>query len=380
MFRWLKDRFLHSVDPETLRPSSVYRSGAGFSRWHIQCKNPYDLGPPADIILRAIQETRADMEATGDTRPLVILMGETHSMPAHVGLQEAVMSRMQQQKLDFSLRIELPHDFLTKKLAGNRSRVSYEQYDPEGRARLSCFATKFIHDYAPATSISNITFCLQHKITTIFNDAARNQDDSIDFDDDLTCKAANDLHISTETSICEASTNQMAIRNKVMASWPLEKDTILQKTGTLHIFGHNKNLPFTQSLTSTYEQAGARILPIFITTKYMSAGINSLPRDAYHRLPGCVLVDGLAEERFYSESCAAKNGFPHQEGAEARFITNKLHDSTAHIPRQRHDIAVLEKELETIATIELAKLLRRYKDNTSRLPPLKKPGTTPGPN
>ena len=93
-------------------------------------------------------------------------------------------------------------------------------------------------------------------------------------------------------------------------------------------------------------------MPVFITFDFNGSkyGLDTLPQEAYGELPHSVVIDGLAEERFYGAS---------MKGAEKDFIVNKLHAHSGH-ELEFHDVAANKEEYRKLARMDAQKILQAY--------------------
>lgn len=67
-----------------------------------------DVRPAADFIAAAVQQRREEL---GPDTKIVVLMGEVHTIPTHIFLQQAVHARLLNADIDFTAAYERPRDW-----------------------------------------------------------------------------------------------------------------------------------------------------------------------------------------------------------------------------------------------------------------------------
>jgi len=263
-----------TVDTGALHPSHVFRGGEGLAGNYINCyDNPYDLRPAADIIVGAAHKMMEDLP---EGTPLVILMGEVHSMPAHKELQHMVASRLLEDEDKFTVNFEFPHnEWATeaqKSMGFDVPEPLYydcSSYDGNGRGALSAFMGFADTSGAPVARHNMMAFCYDREIPAVFNDAARNGN-YLDLKDPYTAAVANEYareHGLMAQKIHILDSIGIAIRNIVMAQRGVSHakqsgaSLILQLVGGGHVFGYtNTGDSYEDSLCAAYRRAGAALI------------------------------------------------------------------------------------------------------------------------
>lgn len=360
-----------------LSPSSTFISGEEHAEkigHYINCSsNPYDLRPAADIILGAAYEMAKSLPRE---QPIAIVFGEPHSMPSRIRLQNLVASRLHADNQAMTVNVEFDHNYwslLAKHGLGKEvpSELSYapHDYDPKGQALLSAFLSVGGFGGTPVSFDNLMAFCRDKKIPTIFNEAARDEECNLDMQDAFTASLTRrfldtenveglKLHRSNQEDVPTC----MAIANLAMAELGVEyakaneAKFILQQAGLNHVFGTvESDCSFEHSLTRTYLEAGAAVLPVFSTIKTGDYGLNIFPESAYGALGQSVVIDGLAEETF---SWADK-------AAEKDFIKDKL-DGNSGNDLEFYDVEARKDEYKKLASDDADKLIRRYEEFRKR--------------
>ncbi|PJB69138.1 MAG: hypothetical protein CO093_11235 [Alphaproteobacteria bacterium CG_4_9_14_3_um_filter_47_13] len=292
-----------------LRPSATFCSGEGISKHYINCEaDPYDLRPIADFILKAANTLL--IEASPE-KPLVILVGEEHTLPAPKALLQLLATRFLQNRQEFTVNFEDSHNAWSHialiamgKSVPRGLFYNCAEFDQKGLGVLSSQIGFQLYDYAPYSQNSLMSFCYENKITTLFNDAARWKRSYLDLSDPHIKEVAAQKKI-TEKKINIASDKGIDIRNIFMAERGVKAakenkvKLILQHCGLQHIFGDSSLLASSRMpLCKTYQQAGAIVLPVFISTKFDNFGVNRVPPEFYDELSKSIIVDGLPEKKF----------------------------------------------------------------------------------
>lgn len=319
-------------DPAAWQPSRTFHSGEGLTDHYISCAaDPYDPGPVAECLFDRL--VALDKTTPSDAGPIVILMGEFHNRPMTVaGFPQALLQKMEDRWPGQTLEaMEQRHNFLAAVMAdGLGQRISGDliyrtgQYDPDGRAVLSGCMGFYEGGYAPVASHNLMAWCYHNRISTLFNDAAKDNG-YLDFGDPLTRNAAG----GTRGRVRTKDADGMAIRNTGMARlgvWrarTLKKRFILQSTGLSHVFGNAlKGYAFEDSQHKAYLRAGAAaVLPFLPVTRSDAYGVNILPAAALPALRGAVVAGAFSEKAFYAlryvEQMRRKEIFlPFEDGAE----------------------------------------------------------------
>ena len=288
--------------------------------WHVDCApNPMDLRPAVETILRALDETRA--KGT-DGKPLMVLFGEVHSVPAYCHLLPFVANRLHARGEDFVVAQERPFNLWAEATAWGMEPSVPEDllrqpsylYDETGRgAVLSALCCVQI-GMAPVSTHNELAFFQDKGLKVVFNDVARDRFLlEIDLENPVVARAMqaqprrNHLHCDGRNSTAPEG---IAIRNAVMADLAVDfarrhkVPFILQQTGLTHLFGNETDrraCAYADSLHAMATHRGMEVLAVLPTNHHYKCGLNLLPSGAQRALKDTVVIDGLAEDEFGHE-------------------------------------------------------------------------------
>ena len=219
-------------------------------------------------------------------------MGERHSMPTHLMTHCTAISHIAAlRQADPSRSVLIAYEkaynslaLLAKKnynITEIRDSVFYgEGHDPDGRLVLhSVLADKGWGGRAPRSKDRVFRLTLDRRLQALFNDCALIWDE-IDPDDPLLPSLERDLSYDFDIrkqDMHGASAYGMAMRNLSMVrrafnNLQIQHNTpspvIYQQCGRDHIFGFSdRNIKLKHSLSAQYIAAGARVLPVFLTSE-----------------------------------------------------------------------------------------------------------------
>jgi hypothetical protein len=348
--------------PKSLQPSHTFIGGSehagSIGHYLDNAKNPYDLRPAVDLILKAAKEADAD----------VILIGEPHHMPSRVALTQALTAKLIHENLRPQLALELPHNFWSS-LATNMMqrqipeelRYTPSEFDPSGKAMLSALLQHRGLGSATRAFHSLMAFCYENDIPAFCSDVVNTPDLKLDLNDPITAKAARlhlpdqdiqKLNLSRDNP--ELMPTCMGISNTTMATIASNRKarTIIQPVGLNHIFGNaHYDCSYTDSLTSAYERADLKVLPVFLTIEEMDMGLNILPKGASKALRTSVVIDGLAED-----------GFMYGENDEEKTLILKLRTESGG-ELDFYDVMADKDKYTQRANEEADALLERYRNS-----------------
>lgn len=347
--QWFKGRA--SPTPGSFNPSTTFLAGrdapAGSIGWQVDCSgNPLDLRPAVETILRAIDEI---LPTVPSGSPLVVLMGEAHTMPAQILLLPLLATRLAERGSRFSVAFEDSYDFWARQAQGIPETLRQEPWhlhDADGLGVLSVDLACTIRNYAPCSSaetkatVYDLVRQSEGRVKALFNDAAKTEDYELDFSDPMVRSflKRNWLRAMFFRSIRQgASVYGMACRNDIMAKLALEHThrynvpVLLQKTGDHHVLGHGKRLPFGDSLYSCLLRESATVLPLIHQGVDCDDPKRGLPSAAYGVLRHSVVIRGLSDARFgleeWEESAGLLNQGWEQKAAEISFVRALLRES-----------------------------------------------------
>ena len=302
-----------NVDCNGALYSDNKRHNAGFEKIEggltcrdITLRDPQDLGSVDLYLGDVLTEELAYYTNRNPEKPLVILIGEFHTVPSHVLSQISAVNHVcniLQGSDDTVLFVEeRSANFLDNELERTgllpseqieilqmaMPHKSLSAYDKNGRMSLiSMMARNADPDYSrrlPYAPVSNN--CLYHylaenEIPYHANDTFRLQDQFVDPSDPSIRKAyekfpiLKDKMIDPDTGYDCESPEGLALRNAAMASRALQKayetgaSVLIQKTGILHIFGGVYDQiwhDYDVSLSQIFKNAGCHVLPVIFPT------------------------------------------------------------------------------------------------------------------
>jgi hypothetical protein len=269
-----------------LRPTD-----SGLTTRDVTFDDPYDLYPVRQVFEQGLYE---ELAACKPGQPLVILIGEIHSMPIHYMAQiEALAAAVElrdepgSQLETLILAEEKPYNKLQSKakthfqMHGIPSEIYYaEGLDPKGTAAMTAILAKNGFYDAPLSLERVFQSALRDQIATIFNDCAE-YGPMIDPNDplfDAVSNAINDRFPESErASLHSMLPYGMAIRNMAMVFRGMEalakksrdvngtltgydsrprasvnRQVIFQRCGANHVFGNRDvNYRFEHSLAAS---------------------------------------------------------------------------------------------------------------------------------
>lgn len=342
-------------------PSSTFHNGEGVSPYFVSCaNNPMDLRPAVDIIMKRIADV---LGKTDENTPTVVLMGDTHTVPAHVELQHLVAAQLLKMEQKFAFNFEMPNNFIETIAAKNlnkpfprylKSRAS--DYDLDGKAILSGFMG-FHTLPSPAAHNDLFAFCYKNSIPFQFNDAAR-KSHLIDRYNKQN-KEAKTKYSGPVKNFEIEDPDGMAVRNHVMVERALthaEKvgtNLILQGCGINHIFGnYSDKSRYEDSLSALYKQAGAQVITVLPVTKLDNWGINMFPEAAYKDITQSIIIADMDGKYFvYGDEPNLELNHIHdlrmQSGSETSFI----------------DVATKKEEYKNAATKHIDEITEKAKQD-----------------
>ena len=303
------------------QPSDTFRAGRdmpeGSIRWHLDCAdNPLDLRPAADLIIKAIDERLAEIPPN---QKLAVVMGEYHMKPTHIALQRLVVQRLHRRQQSggptFTVHFEEPHNDWSQDTQ-NLMNINVPKglfyrpgrYDLDGRATLSSELVFGFTDDATYSRKNLQAACYRLTgLRTQFCDASKSYQyyRHLDFKDPLNWSAMISLFwhspwryfIKSRT----ARPTGVAIRNAVMLKNSMDfvsqERLMLFCAGMYHIAGSDLGDKFKHSLCGLFNKKGVAVLPVILTSKENSLGLNKLPQAAFPTLRDYgVVIDGLGDK------------------------------------------------------------------------------------
>lgn len=295
-------------------------------------EDPCDLGPAIRILTDVIEE---ELDRLDPEEPLVILMGEGHSLPVHMMLQIGVMKHLaglrdadpEDSSRNFVMASEMPFNNTAVLVQREDTygldipenlKYRIQEHDPDGHLGLEAIITKNPVNNAPRSKERVFQTALQYEIPTVFNDAARKEIDG------NTCLDLNDPQLanavpeeSRDMNVPLDSPLGYALRNRIMMKRAFEfahKQTariIFQACGTNHLFGvENNEAKYSHSLASQFKAAGCRTLGIFITSESNDCTPEQITdTQAWQEHSNTVILRGLDDKACYKSSPATEERY-----------------------------------------------------------------------
>ena len=265
-----------------------------------------DLRPAADIIIKRITDT---LDETDENTPTVVLMGNTHTMPAHIELQHLIAARLLKMEQNFTFNFEMPRNNIETIAAKDLNapfprylKHHASDYDLDGKAILSGFMG--FHTLPSPTTHNNLfAFCYENSIHFQFNDAARRSyfiDGSNKQNKEAKTKYSGPVkNFDIEAPDGMAVRNNVKVDNALAHAKKVGTNLILQNCGINHIFGnHSKKLQYEDSLSALYKQAGARVITVLPVTELDNYGINMFPEAASEDISQSIIIADMDEKYF----------------------------------------------------------------------------------
>jgi len=261
-------------------------------------------------------------------------MGEQHDVAAQIMLEQIIVSRMQAQRSDLMFAYESSHNYMENLIQENVDSLqdnlieTIKFYDRGGQKTLNGYLGFYKRAAAPVAANNLLALCHEKNITTSFNDAAQTAPTGVlDLSDPETASVVKGFDFLSRGLADMFPGAEVAVRNVFMAKRAMkdasrnQASIILQSTGLAHVFGNARDgFLYKESLCATYKAAGARVLPLFVTSEVFNTGVNTIPKGAYKDLVQSVIVDGLADNTFYTKKYASRHRLPYAEGAEEAFF------------------------------------------------------------
>lgn len=234
----------------TMLPATALRAA--------RLQNDLDMRPFARAIVKKTQNI-IDKNKTGIAT--VLMLGETHSRPAHVITQLLVLEELAQQGVDYTVGIELPYDTVFKAFARETGRINdrhliddIHALDPNGKLALRC-AALYQDTYGPQ-SHRMLWYHLQDRnIPAFFCDASWSPY-RVDVRDPNTINIARTVLQRDIMTLPLTSVDGVRVRNTIMSRFLQahalrdEVPLIVHLCGSAHIYGVKNPLhPYDFSLT-----------------------------------------------------------------------------------------------------------------------------------
>lgn len=274
-------------------------------------------------------------EKPQDGKPLFLILGETHSIAAHILLQLVVLKKLMNLNLKIAVGLEQQHNFLQQEFSGYAKEVyGFLQNelppipDPGGTNGLRVL---YEHDYADANLAIKLRtrFLLEQGILTSFNDAASGER-HLNAQDNLTCLTIETTPgVVKDSRISAVKPEGMHVRNRFMVEHAQEHaaqtgvNIYIQQCGNSHVVGKKPKLPFQQSLGALFMEAGHHIftVPVFDQNPWEAPEETEAIRLDI-QLPGTEFRYDLDPEKAYTNEMAFLRGVLPHTGLDPELCEN----------------------------------------------------------
>lgn len=254
------------------------------------------MRPQAEQI---VERAAAMLRDADPEKPAILLLGETHSMPAHMLLHIVVMEKLRERGIPFTAALELPHDSVFKKFALHTGRLAERGLiaplaarDPAGQ-----YALRTAAGWQP--SVAELShqvlwdYMRQRQVATFFNDAAWISL-KLDLRDPETARFKEQGAAAPVMSAF--AVEGVRLRNRIMADKLLKPSgLVVQICGSAHIYGNRLPFrPYEDSLVAMLKAADCAVLAApYISHPYKGL----LPENDPALIPDIEVSQATAGER-----------------------------------------------------------------------------------
>jgi hypothetical protein len=256
-----------------------------------------DLRPAIDALEKAIRAEQPTPE-----KPLFVVMGESHVVPAHKMLQQGLIKRLLSgtSPLALAYGMETDHNLLARyisRVSGRPMQQCLDVKDPDGQKLLrSLLADQSFYYYscvsnAPVSERNLLRFLVEQNVSVRANDTATkliSEKRVLDRDDPVTAALIERYAPLIAGEIPVKDIEGVSKRNYKLEQGAQDHAhetgaaVYLQHCGRDHVLGcSNSKYPYAGSLTARFVEAGQNVLPVFI--RYRSEdkdGMKMLPPGA----------------------------------------------------------------------------------------------------
>lgn len=310
----------HQPDPSNCLNRDAARA-AGASFFHCRDNN---LDAPATVIADRAREHRAV-----DGKPLVILMGEEHTNPAHRMLQTLVL-----QKLHRHGRVAHGSEYGHNKLGeilddaplfmglnpDEKARVSAADHD--GALLLDAYLMLYTARFAPVSEHTKFLLCRSLHISTRFNDLALKRLGDFDLHDPLTRQVTGGRKLESDSGLAISLRNAAMVAASQAHMQHARPDFYVHDCGLAHVFGMAGQYSYVNSLAARFRAAGIATLCVVPGTD--SFGLADLPDDSTGSMADTLFINGLDDAEYemcdsvaeaaYVRTLAKNSGYQGQIG------------------------------------------------------------------
>ncbi len=268
-----------------------------------------DIRPAVDAIMAMIARC-------GVVRPLVVVMGEDYSVPAHTALRQGLMTRLLQTATPFAYGMARPHDLLgyiiesqfgEKVPRSQRERLSALDHDGQKLARS--FRAALHPAHTPFAAKNLMALCHENGVNIRANDAVKTRiggDLVLDDADPATHTLAVTHRPHIQGLISASNTDGVALRNLMIAERAMAHmqesgmNLYIQDCGMGQMLGYqsaNAVWPHSESLSAIFARAGADVLPVYVADFVYAPGSLPAGGDTMLAQQGLVVED-MNTQRF----------------------------------------------------------------------------------
>lgn len=301
---WLNK--LRPAESPPLTPDSAAESGAEM----VSCASqPMNLQTAVSAIMERIEAVSASLNG----RPLVVLIGENHELPAHKILQTLLLQKLHARKTQgLACGMEVAGNTparVIERIVENATLSPEEKYrlntdDPSGQDALSAYLAYINPTPAPVSRHTHLEFCRSAGIPTRFTDAAETISEDLDSKDPVTGKIMKDNPPGWRDSVRGhegTGSYDFKIRNLVMAHeaqkhlQQVGAQLYIQQSGVAHTLGSKPHKSaYQDSLHARFKEAGVDTLSVLLTSRMFNLG--DIPSEASSHLSECIVVTNIDEK------------------------------------------------------------------------------------
>ena len=285
-----------NINDSAFHPAPAVHLPWGDSRNHIRLKNPFDVRPIADVVVRDMKEKLARRE---EGQPYSLIIGEQHSCSVHHMTQQLIFSRLLDEGVDFRVAFEKRANALSNTLrkeffASISEKIAYTLADLDvnlHRGEVGLYVARAYTSYCCADVVFNSmqSFCLANRIQTLNADAGFSfKIEKVDPLDPLLRKFG---HVKLFNPVSDEG---VRLRNYAMMKRCTSNDTpTVLLTGHAHMFGFLGEYSYGESLHALYTKGKSSMTMVSLLGNYNFP--EDMPSTAFN---DAVMVDGLDRTGF----------------------------------------------------------------------------------
>ncbi|MCK6417966.1 MAG: hypothetical protein L6Q57_03385 [Alphaproteobacteria bacterium] len=248
-----------------------------------------------DLALRRLSQ-RQDK-----TKPVVLLMGENHSIPEHFCLQMLVIKRLKERGKRIACGIEDSCDQVERVFSVYHPKLPVPKFqDPDGEIALKASSLLNMTS-APLSHYARIVFLAQESIPIRYNSLAKplNNGIALNLDNQRNKKAFQSVgadlgaNFAINSDLCletKAANNLMSEIGRGFITETPDLDVYIQICGRAHVLGDTKQgIPYDGSLSDLYKKDGYEVLAFCSTIHGKAKDFDSTPLKAEENVIGVKL-------------------------------------------------------------------------------------------